>query len=99
MSKSRSRRIPPRDARPQRLRHRRPHFETLEARALLATLVVNTTVDGNNPAALTLSLREAIELSNNDGSLPLASLSASARAQVTGTFSAGVPNTIDFNLG
>lgn len=66
---------------------------------MLATLVVNTTGDGNDPTAPTLSLREAIEVSNNDGSLPLASLSAPARAQVSGSFTAGVPNVIDFQLG
>jgi CSLREA domain-containing protein len=67
--------------------------ELLEDRQLLATITVNTTVD--DPAASsTLSLREAIEVS--DGTLPISSLSTQQQAQVNGAlFSA---NTIDFNI-
>ncbi len=75
---------------------RRPAVEPLEARALLASLVVNTTGDGNDPTAITLSLREAIEVSN--GTLAVSALSAQAQAQIAGTFTAGVPNTINFNI-
>ncbi len=79
-----------------RRRARTPGVETLEARELLATLLVNTNNDGNNPSAATLSLREAIELSN--GTLLLSSLSATAKSLVSGSFVSGVPNTIDFAL-
>ena len=102
MSKPRTRPISPNPARREPLRRQRParmpRFEALEARELLATLIVNTNTDGNNPTAATLSLREAIELSNNDGSLLLSALSATARGLVSGSFISGVPNTIDFAL-
>jgi CSLREA domain-containing protein len=57
-------------------------------------LTVNTTVDHNDPSAPTLSLREAIELSN--GILSIASLSPQAQAQITST--TGGTNIIDFNI-
>ncbi len=67
-------------------------LERLEARRLLATITVNTTAD-NNPT-LTLSLRQAIEVSN--GSLAVGSLTPQQQAQVVGAV--GSSNTIDFNI-
>jgi hypothetical protein len=72
---------------------RRSSCECLEGRLLPATLVVNTTAD-DITVDDTLSLREAIEISN--GTLGLADLSASEQAQVSGDLSQ--PNTIDFAI-
>jgi CSLREA domain-containing protein len=68
-------------------------LELLEDRRLLSVITVNTTADDSTPDA-TLSLREAIEVSN--GTLPVASLSAQEQAQVSGAV--GSSNTIDFNI-
>ena len=67
--------------------------ELLEDRQLLATITVNTTVD-DTTADATLSLREAIEVS--DGSLAASSLSTQEQAQVSGAV--GSTNTIGFNI-
>ena len=72
---------------------RRFTFDFLEERQLLATITVNTVSDTNS-AGTTLSLRQAIEISN--GSLSLSSLTSSQQAQVSGAL--GTPNTIDFNI-
>jgi titin len=69
-------------------------FERLEPRTLLATLLVNTVSDSDNPAATTLSLREAIEVCT--GMLPIGNLNATARLQVQGTLAA--QNAIDFAI-
>ena len=66
-----------------------PQVESLEGRALLTTILVNTATDGNDPAAATISLREAIEISN--GTLAVASLSATAHGLVSGTANAPAP--------
>src|SRR5262249_34293743 len=71
-----------------------PAIEPLEGRRLLAALVVNTTADENDPTNGTLSLREAIEISN--GTLAISSLSAQERSQVLGALSS--PNEIDFAI-
>jgi uncharacterized repeat protein (TIGR01451 family) len=55
---------------------------------------VNTVSDSDSPADPTLSLREAIELSN--GMLAVSSLSSTAQQQISGPLS--VPNTIDFAI-
>jgi hypothetical protein len=68
-------------------------IEVLEERQLLATITVNTTSD-DSTADATMSLREAIEVSN--GSLAIASLSSQEQAQVSGTV--GATNTIDFKI-
>ncbi len=68
-------------------------LEPLECRRLLATIVVNTTAD-DATADATLSLREAIEVS--DGTLAVSSLSVQEQGQVTGAV--GSTNTIGFNL-
>lgn len=81
-------------SRQRSLRTRRFEIEALEARKLLATLTVNTTSDDTTPDG-TLSLREAIEVSN--GTLPLASLSPSEQSQISGALS--TPNTIAFDIG
>ena len=73
---------------------RRLLLESLEVRSLLATLVVNTAGDENVPDG-TLSLREAIEVSN--GTLAISALSPQEQVQVSGSLS--VPNTIAFNIG
>ncbi|MFO0953902.1 MAG: Calx-beta domain-containing protein [Isosphaeraceae bacterium] len=73
-----------------------PRLEVLESRTLLATIVVNTYQDENDPSNGTLSLREAIEVSN--GTLDVASLSPAAQAQVIGGLSAPAPNRIVFAL-
>ena len=74
-------------------RRRKVCLEVLEDRQLLSTITVNTTTDGT-AAASTLSLREAIEVSN--GTLPVSSLSTQQQHQVSGTV--GNTNTIDFNI-
>ena len=68
--------------------------ETLERRALLATLLVDTTADTVDPTDNALSLREAIEVSN--GTLAVSSLSATEQSLVFGAFLPTVPNDIDF---
>jgi hypothetical protein len=68
-------------------------FDVLEGRQLLATITVNTTADGTNSDS-TLSLRQAIEISN--GTLAVSSLSTQQQAQVSGKV--GGSNTIDFNI-
>jgi uncharacterized repeat protein (TIGR01451 family)/CSLREA domain-containing protein len=72
----------------------RPHVEMLEGRQLLATITVNTAADDNSQSDTTLSLREAIEISN--GTLAISSLSQAEQVQVSGALSN--PNTIDFNI-
>jgi len=67
--------------------------ELLENRLLPATLTVNTMADDNTPDD-TLSLREAIEVSN--GTLALSALSPAERAQVSESLSD--PNTIAFDI-
>ena len=58
-------------------------------------ITVNTTGDADGAdGGTTLSLRQAIEVSN--GTLAVASLTASQAAQVSGALS--TPNTIDFNI-
>src|SRR6516165_6658492 len=69
-------------------------LERVEDRLLLAVITVNTTVDENSQSDSTLSLREAIEVSN--GTLPINSLSSAEQSQVSGALSS--PNTIAFNL-
>ena len=59
----------------------------------MSTITVNTTADDTSPDT-TLSLREAIEVSN--GTLPVSSLSTHEQAQVSGPV--GSTNTIDFNI-
>ena len=64
--------------RPRR-RRRSPRFDALEARALLATITVDTAADEDARDG-TLSLREAIEVA--DGTLGFNALSAPEQAQV-----------------
>jgi CSLREA domain-containing protein len=78
---------------PKLRRRKKLHVELLEDRQLLATLTVNTTAD-DAAANASLSLREAIEVS--DGTLALSALSAQEKAQVSGAV--GASNTIDFNI-
>jgi hypothetical protein len=59
----------------------------------LSTITVNTVGD-TNLVGPTLSLRQAIEISN--GTLPLMALSPAQRGQVSGALTS--PNTIDFNI-
>ncbi len=72
---------------------RKMQLEVLENRQLLATITVNTTAD-DTTADATLSLREAIEVS--DGTLAVASLSTQEQSQVSGAI--GATNTIGFNI-
>jgi hypothetical protein len=72
---------------------RRFAFDFLEERQLLATITVNTAHDTNS-AGTTLSLRQAIEISN--GTLAISSLTSSQQGLVSGALS--TPNTIDFNI-
>jgi hypothetical protein len=74
-------------------RRRRVRVEVLEDRQLLSTITVNTTGD-NTTAGATLSLRQAIEVS--DGTLSVSSLSTQEQAQVSGAV--GATNTINFNI-
>jgi len=67
--------------------------EVLEDRQLLSTITVNTTGD-DTTAGATLSLRQAIEVS--DGTLSVSSLSTQEQAQVSGAVAS--TNTIDFNI-
>ena len=68
-------------------------FDFLEERQLLATITVNTVSD-TNLAGTTLSLRQAIEVSN--GTLSLSALTPTQQGLVSGALS--TPNTIDFNI-
>ena len=72
--------------------------ELLEARELLATIIVGDLSDKATPLPgdTTLSLREAIELSNNDGSLPYSSLTVGQKAAVSYWPPGGAPNIINF---
>ena len=80
-----------------RRRPRRPlALEPLEDRTLLATITVNTALDDGNVADATLSLREAIELT--DGTIPASSLSQQAQAFVSGTPGGAGADTIDFDI-
>jgi hypothetical protein len=73
----------------------RPVAEILEGRQLLAVITVNTTSDESGISAFpTLSLRQAIEISN--GTLPVSSLNPEQASQVVGALS--TPNTIDFQI-
>ncbi len=77
-------------------KNRRPttmRVEVLEDRQLLASITVNTAAD-NTAAGATLSLRQAIEVS--DGTLAVSSLDTQQQAQVSGTV--GASNTIDFDI-
>jgi hypothetical protein len=82
-----------RRVRHRRLPFRRFAFDFLEDRQLLATITVNTVSDTNS-GGTTLSLRQAIEIS--DGTLSLSSLTSSQQALVRGVLS--TPNTINFNI-
>jgi hypothetical protein len=77
----------------QSRRRKRPAVEVLEERQLLAVITVDTAAD-ETAMDSTLSLREAIEVS--DGTLAISLLSAQERAQVSGAV--GNSNTIDFNI-
>ncbi len=74
-------------------RRTQPRIDVLEDRQLLSTITVNTTAD-ETAADSTMSLREAIELS--DGTLSVSALSTQEKAQVSGAV--GSTNTIDFNI-
>ena len=62
------------------------------SRALLTTLLVNTTADTVDPTDDLLSLREALLVSN--GTLSVSSLSVAEQALVSGSPSAPAPNQI-----
>ncbi len=74
-------------------RRKRLSLELLEARELLATITVNTTAD-DTTANSSLSLRQAIEVSN--GTLAVSSLSSQEQGLVSGAV--GNTNTIDFDI-
>ena len=76
-----------------RRRLRDLRVESLEGRILLATLTVDTVADFGTDTG-TLSLREAIEVS--DGTLAISALSILQRAQVSGALSS--PNLIAFAI-
>jgi CSLREA domain-containing protein len=78
---------------PKLRRRTKMQVEVLEDRRLLATITVNTTAD-DTTADATLSLREAIEVS--DGTLAVSSLSTQEEAQVSGAIAS--PNTIQFDI-
>jgi parallel beta-helix repeat protein len=88
----------PRSKETRRRNGPRPGIERLEDRRLLATLTVNTTSDSVDPADPTLSLGEAIEIS--DGTLAVSALSAMARAQISGSlvYSDVLFDTINFDI-
>src|SRR4051794_13584948 len=100
MKRHRPRAVPP----SRRRAALRPALEPLEDRSLLSmTITVNTASDENDPTDGTVSLREAIELS--DGLITLASLSAAEQAQVFVSLGAppapgapAIPNTAAFNI-
>jgi parallel beta-helix repeat protein len=83
-------------------RGRRPVLERLESRALLSTIVVNSTAD-TDPAVRSavgkLTLREAILLADLSPALPYASLTPAEQAQLDAPPSATAPNTIIFEIG
>ena len=71
---------------PKLRRRSKMQVEVLEDRQLLATITVNTAADPATPGT-TMSLREAIEVSN--GTLAVSSLSTQQQAQVSGA--SGIP--------
>ncbi len=71
-------------------------IEVMEARQLLATIFVTTALDENNPADLTLSLREAILLTN--GTLTVADLNPLVQSQVIGTPNTLTQDSIEFAI-
>ncbi|WP_406695704.1 Calx-beta domain-containing protein [Singulisphaera sp. Ch08] len=82
-------------------RHRRAvalplQVEAMERRQLLATIIVTTALDENNPADLTISLREAISLTN--GTLAVADLNPLVQSQVIGTPSTSAQDSIEFAI-
>ncbi len=66
-------------------------LEPLEDRRLLATLTVNTASDTVGPTDPTLSLREAIEVS--DGTLAISALSTQRRPRSAGLWAVRTPST------
>ncbi len=74
-------------------RRKRVRVEVLEDRQILSTITVNTTAD-DTTAGATLSLRQAIEVS--DGTLSVSSLSSQEQGQVSGAV--GELNLIDFKI-
>jgi hypothetical protein len=73
----------------------RPLAEVLEGRLLLATITVNSSGDSDGAdGSATLSLRQAIEISN--GTLAISSLSVAQASLVSGPLA--LSNTIDFNI-
>ena len=73
----------------------RPSAESLEARRLLAVIVVNSAGDADGAdAGPTLSLRQAIEIAN--GTLAISALSPAQARQVVGALT--TPNLIDFAI-
>lgn len=71
-------------------------IEAMERRQLLATIFVTTAVDENNPADATISLREAIRLTN--GTLAVGDLNLLAQAQVIGTPGTAAQDSIEFAI-
>ena len=92
----RSRQTSPRPSLGRPWRHRfLASLERMEARQLLTTIFVNTTGDGEGAdGSATLSLRQAIEISN--GTLAVGSLTAAKRGQVS--VSATAANQIEFAI-
>jgi hypothetical protein len=79
----------------QNVRRARFSTEILERRELLATIIVNSAGDADGAdGGTTLSLRQAIEVSN--GTLAISSLTPTQAGLVTGALS--TPNTIDFAI-
>ncbi len=78
---------------PRSRRKNTMQLELLEARQLLASITVNTAVDNSAPDT-TLSLRQAIEVSN--GTLLVSSLTSQEQALVSGAV--GATNTIGFSI-
>ncbi|SIO60832.1 Calx-beta domain-containing protein [Singulisphaera sp. GP187] len=68
----------------------------MEKRQLLATIYVTTAVDENDPTDPTISLREAIRLTNGD--LSVSALSTAAQSMVVGTPSTSAQDYIAFAI-
>jgi uncharacterized repeat protein (TIGR01451 family) len=81
-----------------RRQFRRLFLEQFEDRRVLSAIITVNSTDDSDVRDNVLTLREAIEVSNNDGTLAVNSLSSAERQQVNGLPDGVKPNTIAFSI-